>query len=154
MRFEIRGKQLISLINEVTSKLTLVFPIHPRTVNRMQGFGLYEQLTSNPKLILTEPMSYFDFQKLIKECRVLLTDSGGIQEEATFRGVPCLTLRPNTERPSTIDIGTNTLVTFNIPEVMGYVQQVIDGTYKKGEVPPLWDGKATARILEVLAQKL
>ena len=68
--------------------------------------------------------------------------------------MPCLTLRPNTERPSTIDIGTNTLVTFNIPEVMGYVQQVIDGTYKKGEVPPLWDGKATARILEVLAQKL
>lgn len=147
-------KQLIELINEVTAKLKLVFPIHPRTVNRLKQFNLYTELTTNPQLILTEPMSYFDFQKLVKECKVLLTDSGGIQEEATFRGVPCLTLRPNTERPSTIEVGTNTLVSFDIPEVMGYVQQVLDGTYKKGTVPPMWDGKATGRILEILGTKL
>ncbi len=147
-------RKLLDLVAEVTQKLTLVFPIHPRTVARMKSFGMYDELTSIERLILSEPMSYFNFQRLVKDCKLILTDSGGIQEEATFRGVPCLTLRPNTERPSTIDIGTNTLVGFNNQEVLGYVQHVMDGTYKKGEVPPLWDGKATGRILKILKEQL
>jgi UDP-N-acetylglucosamine 2-epimerase (non-hydrolysing) len=96
-------------------------------------------------------MDYFGFQKLIKECAFVLTDSGGIQEETTFRRVPCLTLRPNTERPSTVDVGTNTLLPFDTEKLKGYIEAIRDGTYKKGEVPPYWDGKASERIFEVLS---
>jgi UDP-N-acetylglucosamine 2-epimerase (non-hydrolysing) len=95
-------------------------------------------------------MDYFSFQKLIRECRVVLTDSGGIQEEASFRKVPCLTLRPNTERPSTIDIGSNTLMPFNVEAIEGKIEEIESGGYKKGAIPPLWDGKSTERILEII----
>jgi UDP-N-acetylglucosamine 2-epimerase (non-hydrolysing) len=84
----------------------------------------------------------------------VLTDSGGIQEETTFRQVPCLTLRPNTERPSTIDVGTNTLVPFEPEIVESYIDQISNGTYKKGVIPPLWDGKSTERIVKILSEIL
>jgi UDP-N-acetylglucosamine 2-epimerase (non-hydrolysing) len=120
-------------------------------VNNLKNFGLHEKLTSNKKLITTSPLDYFAFQKLIKHCRYIITDSGGIQEESTFLRVPCLTLRNNTERPVTCTIGTNTLVPFNIPEIERYISQIEDGSYKKGAIPDLWDGHATERIFEVLA---
>jgi len=104
--------------------------------------------------VLTEPLDYFAFQKLIATCGFILTDSGGIQEESTFRQVPCLTLRPNTERPSTVTIGSNELVPLEMDAVRNAIARIETGTFKKGEVPPLWDGRATERIMEVLERAL
>lgn len=142
--------KLIGLIDHVTQKYKIVFPIHPRTVKKMSDFGLDEMLKGNRNLIHTEPLDYFAFQKLIKHSKFILTDSGGIQEESTFLQVPCLTLRPNTERPSTVTIGTNELIPFELPVIQGKILEIEEGKYKKGNIPPLWDGKATERIAEIL----
>lgn len=145
--------KLIDLIDHITEKYKVVFPIHPRTIKNAKQFGLYERITENKKLICTEPLDYFAFQKLIKDCAFILTDSGGIQEESTFRKKPCLTLRPNTERPVTVDEGTNTLLDFDLENVKHYIKMIEDGSYKKGNIPKLWDGKATERILAILSKQ-
>ncbi len=144
--------KLIGLIDFVTGKYKIVFPIHPRTIHKLSEFGLKERLTGNKNLIITEPLDYFSFQKLIKDCKFILTDSGGIQEESTFLKVPCLTLRPNTERPSTVTIGTNELIPFELPVIQAKIKEIEEGKYKKGGIPPLWDGKSTERIVEVLSK--
>jgi UDP-N-acetylglucosamine 2-epimerase (non-hydrolysing) len=107
-----------------------------------------QRISSNKKLILTEPLDYFAFQKLISDCKFVITDSGGIQEETTFRKVPCLTLRPNTERPSTITLGTNELVPFDVKVVRKKIDAIVAGKHKQGTIPPFWDGDSTRRILE------
>jgi UDP-N-acetylglucosamine 2-epimerase (non-hydrolysing) len=139
---------LLELIKAITHRLTVVFPIHPRTVQNLKNFNLYDRFQYLDNLLLTEPQDYFAFQKLIAHCRFVITDSGGIQEETTFLGIPCLTLRANTERPITIDIGTNELISFDVEAVTRKMEEILDGRYKKGKVPELWDGKATKRILE------
>ncbi len=146
--------KLIDIIDYITKSYDLVFPIHPRTLSKIELFGLNDRIKSNTRLHLTEPMDYFAFQKLTSDCRFVITDSGGIQEETTFRRIPCLTLRPNTERPSTVTIGTNELVPFDINTVQHKINEIINGSYKKGDIPPLWDGHSTERILEVCTQLL
>lgn len=146
--FEAGLSKLIDIIDFVTESMHLVFPIHPRTTNKLEAFGLMHRISENKKLILTEPLDYFSFQKLTADCAFVITDSGGIQEESTFRKIPCLTLRPNTERPSTITIGTNELVPFDASIVKNHIEQIRSNNYKKGAIPPMWDGNATRRILE------
>lgn len=146
--------KMIAVIDRITEGTRLVFPIHPRTVSRLESFGLYGKLTENPNLTLSEPMDYYAFQKLIHTSKYVITDSGGIQEETTFRQVPCITLRPNTERPSTITLGTNTLLPLDVEQIAEVISQIENGTYKKGEIPPMWDGKATQRIVEYLRKNL
>ncbi len=146
--------KLIDIIDYITQSYDLVFPIHPRTASKLESFGLMHRVKSNTKLHLTEPMDYFAFQKLTADCKFVITDSGGIQEETTFRGVPCLTLRPNTERPSTVTIGTNELVPFDTNIVENKINEIINANYKKGAIPPFWDGKSTQRILTVCTQLL
>lgn len=146
--------KLIELIDEITNSHKIVFPIHPRTVNKLRKFDLYNRATANKNLLLTDPLDYFSFQKLIAECKFVLTDSGGIQEESTYRQVPCLTLRPNTERPSTVQLGTNTLVPFDLEEITTQIHSIKEGYYKEGSIPPKWDGQTTQRILEIIYQKL
>ncbi|NQV54032.1 MAG: UDP-N-acetylglucosamine 2-epimerase (non-hydrolyzing) [Flavobacteriales bacterium] len=143
-------EHLVALIDKVSARIPLVFPVHPRTRKALAGFSLLDRIESNKNVFLLDPLGYFDFQKLVKEARFVLTDSGGIQEETTFRQVPCLTLRPNTERPITIDMGTNKLLDFDVDNIIKEVDQILGGNAKKGQVPPLWDGKATERILQVL----
>ena len=145
---------LIAIIKSITNNLKLVFPIHPRTIAKLKQFGLWEQIEHLEGLIFSEPLDYFSFQKLTADCKFVVTDSGGIQEETTYRQIPCLTLRNNTERPSTVTIGSNVLVPYTIKDVEFYINQIMTGTFKKGAVPPLWDGKITERILEVLKQVL
>jgi UDP-N-acetylglucosamine 2-epimerase (non-hydrolysing) len=146
-------EKLIQLINFVTKKYRIVFPAHPRTLKKAMEYGLSDQLKNNSNLLLTDPLDYFSFQKLIKHCAFILTDSGGIQEESTFRQKPCLTLRPNTERPVTVDIGTNTLLGFDLNKIKKHIQNIETGTYKKGNIPELWDGRATERILKILSEQ-
>ena len=141
---------IAKLIQEISKTKNVVFPIHPRTLKKFEAFNNLEVLTNNSKVKIIEPLGYFQFQNLVKNAFCCVTDSGGIQEETTFARVPCLTLRPNTERPITILKGTNTLLPNDIEMVLKYIQSIEDKTYKKGDVPELWDGKATERILKVL----
>ncbi len=152
--FEDGLKKLLDIIEYITATYDLVFPIHPRTLAKLQNFGLMDRVKANKRLLLTDPLDYFAFQKLTSDCKFVITDSGGIQEETTFRRVPCLTLRPNTERPSTVSIGTNELVPFEIEKVQKKIKEIMEGSYKKGAVPPLWDGHSTERILEVCKKLL
>ncbi|MBP6697468.1 MAG: UDP-N-acetylglucosamine 2-epimerase (non-hydrolyzing) [Flavobacteriales bacterium] len=149
-----RLSELLDLISEVATRRKVVFPIHPRTVKNIASFGLKAKADAIKGLVLTEPLDYFAFQKLIATCGFILTDSGGIQEESTFRQVPCLTLRPNTERPSTITIGSNELVPLDLGAVRAAIARIENGSFKKGAIPPLWDGHATERIVEVLERVL
>lgn len=142
--------KLIDLVEFINESFKIIFPIHPRTINNLKKFDLYERVSGISNLILTEPLDYFSFQKLIADCKFIITDSGGIQEESTYRLKPCITLRPNTERPSTVTIGSNTLLPFDNQLIKKIIQSIINGNYKKGNIPPLWDGKSTERIIDVL----
>ncbi|MDX2190660.1 MAG: UDP-N-acetylglucosamine 2-epimerase (non-hydrolyzing) [Bacteroidota bacterium] len=148
-------KQNFELILNIIGELgqlgvKVVFPLHPRSMKKADEFGLLERLKSYKHCVLTEPLDYFSFQKLISESLLVLTDSGGIQEETTYCGVPCLTLRKNTERPCTLEIGTNVLLEFDLKIITSKVKEIIEGKFKKGSIPQLWDGKATERIVDVL----
>lgn len=143
-------EKLVTIIKEVTKSSSIVFPIHPRTLKRLEEFGLKEHFDNNPKLILTDPLGYLDFQNLVYNSKLVLTDSGGIQEETTFRQIPCITLRPNTERPVTISVGSNVLMKFEPDLVMAKIAEIESGNYKTFTIPELWDGNATERIFGVL----
>ncbi|HTA81632.1 MAG TPA: UDP-N-acetylglucosamine 2-epimerase (non-hydrolyzing), partial [Bacteroidia bacterium] len=123
-------KKLCNLIIHITNKYKLVFPVHPRTLKNMEKFGLYDTIKENLNLVFTDPLDYFSFQKLTKSCSFIITDSGGIQEESTFLQIPCLTLRPNTERPVTVDIGTNELIPFDLDIIQKRIESIESGAYK------------------------
>lgn len=144
--------KLHELISYITTNYKIIFPIHPRTLKKLDEFALKNSFINNSNLILCEPLDYFSFQKLIKYSKFIVTDSGGIQEESTFVGKPCLTLRPNTERPVTVTEGTNTLVPFEMDIITKYISQIENGSYKKGLIPKLWDGKSTERILNFISK--
>ena len=141
--------ELVSVIKEIAQKGKVVFPIHPRTKNNLEKNELLADVT-NENIILTEPVGYIDFMKLIGNSKGVITDSGGIQEETTFMQIPCLTIRPNTERPVTNEIGSNTLLDLDKNAILKHVDEINNGTYKKGEIPEKWDGNATDRIVEVI----
>ena len=144
-------EQLCNLLDEMSNQLPVVFPIHPRTRKKLREHGFWKRFSGNKKIIPTEPMNYFDFQNMVLNSKFVLTDSGGIQEETAFYKIPCLTLRPNTERPVTITSGTNTLVSFSVPDVLNEINSIMNGSYKSGSIPDLWDGKSTERILEIFS---
>jgi UDP-N-acetylglucosamine 2-epimerase (non-hydrolysing) len=146
-------EKLLELVSYATKFGYAIFPIHPRTKQRLIDFGL-EAVFNNPKIIFSPPLGYFDFLKLVKNAKAVITDSGGIQEETTFLQVPCLTVRPNTERPITCEIGSNTLVELDIKTIANYLESIHSGTYKKGIIPELWDGKSTERICKAMAEYL
>lgn len=137
-------KEMCSVLKRVSEKITLVFPVHPRTRKNLESFGLSNKLESIPGLHLTEPISYLPFMNLVFNCRFVLTDSGGIQEETTYLGIPCLTLRPNTERPITVIQGTNKLCKLN--GIEAYIDKILVYNYLQGTTPDLWDGKTAARV--------
>lgn len=143
-------EKLSSLLKTLCAKCHVVFPVHPRTLKNMELHKLGTEFRSLKNLIITEPLDYFAFQKLVMDSLCIVTDSGGVQEESTFRQVPCLTLRPNTERPITVDIGSNELVPFDIALIQDKISKIEKGEHKKGAIPPLWDGKATERILKTI----
>lgn len=138
---------ILRLIELSTTQTKVVFPIHPRTRAHMEKFGLLNAIESNPNLILTEPLGYLEFIQLMSHAQAILTDSGGIQEETTYLGVPCLTFRDSTERPITVTMGTNQLLADLDPDkTYEALTHILKGETKKGEIPPLWDGKAAERI--------
>lgn len=140
---------ILTSLLEVNEKLAVVFPAHPRTRQRIAEFGL-----NATQIRLLDPLPYVEFLALQRHATVVITDSGGIQEETTYLGVPCLTVRENTERPVTVSMGTNTLVGRDENRLRQEVARILDGKAKQGTVPPLWDGRAGERIAEILRAKL
>jgi len=140
------------ILSEIGSRIKLVYPIHPRTRQSLDAHGMLDRFRGIGGLVMIEPLGYLDFMKLVKGSRFVLTDSGGIQEETTFLRIPCLTMRDNTERPSTLKLGTNDLVGRDKSKIVNAVDRILKGRWKTGRVPKFWDGKTTDRILAVLTQ--
>jgi UDP-N-acetylglucosamine 2-epimerase (non-hydrolysing) len=135
---------ILGAINAIADRIPVVFPVHPRTASRLQDIELH------PRIRIVEPMSYLPFLSLVARARLVLTDSGGIQEETTVLGVPCLTMRPNTERPITCQIGTNVLVGTDPQRIVQEAHSILDGHTRSGSIPDKWDGRAAERIVDVL----
>lgn len=146
--------RLLKTIERIADLVPLVFPMHPRTRNRFDEFGLAERLEAVEDLILLEPLGYLEFLRLMEEAGIVLTDSGGIQEETTFLQVPCLTLRDSTERPITITQGTNELTELDPEKVGKRIQDILSGNRPDGQIPEKWDGKAAERIAKQIENKM
>lgn len=145
---ELRLIGLVKLLNSLSLYRKIIFPVHPRTKKNLERFGLHDKLNAN--ILITDPIGYIDFIGLLDKSELILTDSGGIQEESTYLGVQCITLRASTERPSTVDVGTNQLIGEDFTNAEKAVIKVINGHKKVGAIPELWDGKAAERICEIL----
>lgn len=143
---------ILDALDAVQQRLPVIFPAHPRTRSRIEEFGLNSRIASMRNFVLTEPLGYIDFLQLYSNSRLVLTDSGGIQEETTALGIPCLTLRQNTERPITISEGTNRIVG-NDPEVIKReAMAALDKEAASSRVPELWDGRAAPRIVDAIEE--
>jgi len=141
---------LLDAFSYIGKQIKLVFPMHPRTKKNIERLGLQDKLEAIPNLYITEPIGYLDFMKLQMNAKLILTDSGGIQEESTYFGIPCLTLRENTERPITITEGTNQLVPLDSKSIIEYTMRILDGDVKQGSIPKYWDGKTAERVVALL----
>jgi UDP-N-acetylglucosamine 2-epimerase (non-hydrolysing) len=145
---------LLGVLEWTQQQIPVVLPLHPRTKKRLEELSLLERARAMPNLHLTEPLGYLDFLGLTSAARFVLTDSGGLQEETTVLGIPCLTLRPNTERPVTVSTGTNTIVGSDPKVVIDAVARILRGDGKVGTLPELWDGRTSGRIAQVLVDHL
>lgn len=143
--------EIFDILNSVSQRIKIVYPIHPRTNRMIKKHNFLNKFRQLNNLLIVDPLGYIDFVKIMKESKFVLTDSGGIQEESTFLGIPCLTMRENTERPVTIEKGTSYLVGRNKEKVLLYIEDILDGKSKNGSIPELWDGKAAKRIVQILS---
>jgi len=141
-------ERLVHTLCAVADKMPVIFPVHPRTHAHLEQHALLKGIASAPGLLLTQPLGYLEFMALVQSSTCVMTDSGGIQEETTVLGIPCLTVRDNTERPITISEGTNKLI--KIDALPGEVDAILKGHGKRGKTPPLWDGKTARRIVKVI----
>lgn len=139
---------ILKAFRKLSSKTKIVFPMHPRTKSNISRLQLDCLVNGNPNLLITDPIGYLDFMKLQMNAALILTDSGGIQEESTFFGVPCLTLRENTERPITITEGTNKLVKLDTQCIVSEAESVLNGNRKLGSIPKFWDGHTAERVVK------
>lgn len=146
-------EKVLYTLSQIQKRIHVVFPIHPRTQHRIEEFGLKSTLLDLKNVTTCDPVGYLDFLRLMRDSKMVLTDSGGIQEETTVLGVPCLTLRENTERPVTVTEGSNLLIGTDPQKVVEAVADILEGRGKKGKIPSLWDGRAAHRIVEILYQK-
>jgi UDP-N-acetylglucosamine 2-epimerase (non-hydrolysing) len=148
-----RLAEVFDALEVVQRKLPLVFPIHPRSRKMLAEHGLQGRVDAMSRLHLLDPVGYLDFLKLQKHAVLVLTDSGGIQEETTVLGVPCLTIRENTERPVTVQQGTNVLIGLNTERIVMEAERVLCGNGKRGTIPELWDGHTAERIVALLRRR-
>lgn len=149
---DILEKIVIALI-EISQKIKLIFPIHPRTLKNLKNFDLFKLIEKNKNIILTEPLGYLDFQKLMVNSKFVITDSGGVQEETTALQIPCITLRENTERPITVSEGTNIIIGRNTEQLFMLANNAIDNNWKESKIPFLWDGNTAKRVVDIIEKK-
>jgi UDP-N-acetylglucosamine 2-epimerase (non-hydrolysing) len=146
-------RSILDIVRNTARLRKVLFPIHPRTLHNMEKFGLRAELEALPNVQLMEPQGYLEFLHLMENAALLITDSGGIQEETTYLQVPCLTFRDSTERPVTVEMGTNYLLhDLNPDTVQQHVEAILAGRAKPGQVPPLWDGHTADRIATIIRQ--
>ena len=143
---------LVSQLCKIAVSLPLVFPVHPRTLQRLQAFGLFQSLLDAPGIRVVEPMGYLEFMSFVSEAALIITDSGGVQEETTYLGIPCITVRDTTERPITLVQGTNRLV--KPPRIYASVQSALGGDWPKGCIPERWDGQTADRVVASLKRRV
>ena len=146
--------RILDALEVIQQDLPIVFPIHPRTRNNLSGSSLAGRVEGMTGLRLIDPVGYLDFLKLTSSARLVLTDSGGIQEETTILKVPCITLRENTERPVTAEIGSNQIVGTDPEKIISAYREVINGHWRESRIPDLWDGHAAERIVGILVERL
>ncbi|MHA2393138.1 MAG: non-hydrolyzing UDP-N-acetylglucosamine 2-epimerase, partial [Promethearchaeota archaeon] len=146
-------ERVIEILNYLQSKIKIVFPIHPRSLKNLKKFKLEENL-NKPNIMLTEPLGYLDFLNLMINSKFILTDSGGIQEEASYLRIPILTLRQNTERPITIEKGSNTLIGNDFEILKASFDRILSDSYKKAETIEKWDGRTSQRIVNIIKEKV
>jgi UDP-N-acetylglucosamine 2-epimerase (non-hydrolysing) len=143
---------LVEQLVATAARLPLVFPVHPRTRKNLEAFGLWSRLAATPNVQVIDPLGYVDFMNLVCGAKLIVTDSGGIQEETTYLGIPCLTLRTTTERPITVTQGSNRLVT--VAQLVLAVDEVLGGHWPHGRKPDLWDGHTAARVVADIRRRL
>ncbi len=144
---------ILATLQQISREIRVVLPLHPRTRKRMEEFGLWASLERESGLLLIEPLGYVDFLCAMMHARGVLTDSGGIQEETTILGVPCLTMRNNTERPVTVECGTNQVVGTRGEDILKAYRALPESPAKPSSPPPLWDGRAAGRIVDLLEKQ-
>ena len=148
-------ENILNILEKIQERIKIAFPIHPRARKNIERFNLNEKIKNMKNLVITEPLGYFDFLHLMANSKFVLTDSGGIQEETTVLGVPCITLRKNTERPVTVDQGTNLLVSVDKNKVTEKAFEIMNNKINiSNKIPELWDGKAAERIVDILVKPL
>lgn len=140
-----RLRLLFQILTELSRQVSVIFPVHPRTRARLADLGLSPDGSG---LQLVEPLGYLEFIALQRDAKVVVTDSGGVQEETTYLGVPCITVRPNTERPVTVEVGTNVLAGDDLGSVLAAIKAALTGRAKRGSVPAFWDGQAGTRLAQ------
>ena len=145
---------ILKILQGIEHRGKIIFPVHPRTRKRIEEFGLSSHIEMVKNVALIDPLGYLDFFNLMMDAKIVLTDSGGIQEETTFLNVPCVTLRETTERPATVEIGTNMLAGLSVEKVVSLVDECYSGKWKCSRLTGLWDGKAAERIGEILQSSL
>lgn len=141
---------IVKTLIDISRHLPLIFPVHPRTRKKLDNTNC---ITKNSPLHLTDPLGYLDFLALLSHATLVITDSGGIQEETSYLGIPCLTIRENTERPVTVEMGTNVLIGQNMGRLQAAVDQILSGNWKRGQQIPFWDGKAAQRIADIIVKQ-
>ncbi len=144
--------EIFTALAEIQKRIKIVFPIHPRSRQRLEQFGLSDRSGELPNLIMTDPLGYMDFLQLMSNAKFVLTDSGGIQEETTVMNIPCLTLRQSTERPVTVSQGSNLVIGSRADRIVEESMRILNGDFKTGRRPELWDGRAAERIVNVLTR--
>jgi UDP-N-acetylglucosamine 2-epimerase (non-hydrolysing) len=147
-------RRVVSALEETAARIPLVFPVHPRTRERLERHALLDPLRDAPGIRLLPPQGYLAFLRLLAEARLVITDSGGIQEETTALGIPCITMRENTERPVTVEEGTNVVCGQDGEKVRATLNEILEGRGKRGRVPEKWDGRTASRIAEILEARI
>ncbi len=143
-------ERILTVLGEISESIPIIFPVHPRTRQKIHDFGLDKFTHQDTGLRLIDPLGYLDFMRLMFEAHFVLTDSGGIQEETTVLGIPCITMRENTERPITVTEGTNVIVGADAQKIFYESEKILKGEGKHGNIPELWDGGAAKRIVEII----
>jgi UDP-N-acetylglucosamine 2-epimerase (non-hydrolysing) len=146
--------EILEILELTAEQLDVIFPIHPRTVKMLKQSGLHKRFRAIKRLHTVDPLGYNDFVNMVRKSKLVLTDSGGIQEETTALGIPCLTMRENTERPVTITKGTNVLVGRDQSKIKQSINRILAGNWKKGQIPAKWDGQTAPRIVAIIRHEL